>query len=61
MSVIGGPGITARMAAQIQELAWPSPVIVDRDDDLVTTFSGPVIWVLGDTTQFLDPVIAGAA
>jgi ATP-dependent DNA helicase RecQ len=58
MSVIGGPGITARMAAQIQGLAWPSPVIVDRDDDLVTTFSGPVIWVLDDTAQFLEPVIA---
>ena len=38
MSVIGGPGITARLAAQVQEVTWPSPVIVDYDDDLVTTF-----------------------
>jgi ATP-dependent DNA helicase RecQ len=59
MSVIGGPGATDRLAAQVQELAWPSPVIVDHDDDLVTTFSGPVIWVLDDTTRILDPVIAG--
>jgi len=58
ISVIGGPGITARLATQVQELAWPSPVIVDHDDDLVTTFPGPVIWVLGDTTPFLDSVIA---
>ena len=48
MSVIGGPGVTDRLATQVQELAWPSPVIVDHDDDLVTTFSGPVIWVLSD-------------
>ena len=59
MSVIGGPGVTARLAAQVQELAWPSPVIVDYDDDLVTTFPGPVIWVLGDTTRSLDRVILG--
>jgi hypothetical protein len=57
MSVIGGPGVTARLAAQIQELAWPSPIIVDHDDDLVNTFPEPVIWVLGDTTPCLDSVI----
>ena len=59
LSVIGGPGITAWLAAQVQQLAWPSPVIVDYDDDLVTTFPGPVIWVLGDTTRSLRSVILG--
>lgn len=58
MPVIGGPGITARLATQVQELAWPSPIIVDYDDDLAATFPGPMIWVLGDTTPFLDSVIA---
>ena len=47
MPVIGGPGIDTSMAAQIQREARPHPVILDADEDLLVSYPGPVIWVLG--------------
>jgi len=43
-------GLDSRLAAQVQEASLPSPVIIDYDEDLVATFSGPVIWILGHAT-----------
>ena len=57
MPVIGGPGLDSRLAARVQESAWPTPVITDYDDDLVVTFRGPVIWVLDDATPSLGGVV----
>ena len=57
MPVIGGPGLDSRLAARVQESAWPAPVITDYDDDLVVTFRGPVIWVLDDATPSLGGVV----
>ena len=57
MPVIGGPGIDAPMADRVQDAARPTPVIIDYDDDLVATFSGPVIWVLDEAADSLDDVI----
>jgi hypothetical protein len=57
MPVIGGPGLDARLAAHVQELALPAPVITDYDGDLAATFAGPVIWVLEHVTPSLDGVI----
>ena len=41
MPVIGGPGIDTLMADRVQDAALPSPMIIDYDDDLAATFSGP--------------------
>lgn len=57
MPVIGGPGADSRLAARVQESAWPAPVITDYDHDLAAAFPGPVIWILDDPTPSLDGVI----
>jgi ATP-dependent DNA helicase RecQ len=57
MPVIGGPGIDAPMADRVQDAALPAPVIIDYDDDLAATFSGPVIWVLDEAADSLDDAI----
>jgi ATP-dependent DNA helicase RecQ len=54
MPVIGGPGIGAPMAERVQDAALPTPVIIDYDQDLVATFSGPLIWVLDEAADSLD-------
>jgi ATP-dependent DNA helicase RecQ len=46
MPIIGGPGIDDVAADRIQREAQPHPVIFDRDEDLLITYTGPVIWVL---------------
>ncbi len=48
LAVLAGPGVTARVANQVQREAWPDPVIVDHDDNLTESFSGPLIWVADD-------------
>ncbi len=55
--IIGGPGMASQLAAQVQESALSSPVIVDYDGDLAGTFSGPVVWVLDHATKSLDGVV----
>lgn len=57
MRVIGGPGIDAPMADRVQDAARPTPVIIDYDNDLVATFSGPVIWVLDEAADSLEDAI----
>ncbi|MBO3752585.1 DEAD/DEAH box helicase [Streptosporangiaceae bacterium NEAU-GS5] len=47
MSVIGGPGCLDDLAMRLQRDALPFPVIVDADRDLLRTYDGPIIWLLG--------------
>jgi ATP-dependent DNA helicase RecQ len=54
IAAIGGPGMDWPTATRIQREARPHPVILDRDADLLATYPGPVIWVLGDELV-LDP------
>jgi ATP-dependent DNA helicase RecQ len=58
MPVIGGPGVDGSTAGRIQQEALPHPVIFDQDADLLITYAGPVIWVLGGNTT-LDPALVG--
>ena len=50
MAVIGGPGLNPQLATVVQEEAFPAPVIVDYDGDLLATFPGPLTWVLTGET-----------
>jgi ATP-dependent DNA helicase RecQ len=54
MPVLGGPGLNPTLAEQVQGSALPAPVITDYDDDLASTFAGPLIWVLDRTTRSVD-------
>jgi len=47
MSVIGGPGCLGDLAGRLQRDVSPFPVIVDTDRDLLRTYDGPIIWLLG--------------
>jgi hypothetical protein len=47
MSVIGGPGCLGDLAERLQHDVSPFPVIVDTDGDLLRTYDGPIIWLLG--------------
>ncbi len=58
MPVIGGPGIDELATDRIQEDARPHPVIFDRDEDLLATYTGPMIWVL-DANTTLEPRLLG--
>jgi ATP-dependent DNA helicase RecQ len=58
MPVIGGPGMDETAAAWIQKEARPHPVILDGDENLLVTYTGPVVWILGaDTT--MDAQVVG--
>jgi len=57
MAVIGGPGLSPSLATDVQEGAFPFPVITDYDSDLLATFTGPLTWVLAEETPSLDPAI----
>ena len=46
MPAIGGPGCTGDVAGRLQDDAWPYPIIVDSDFDLLRTYHGPIIWLL---------------
>lgn len=54
MNVFGGPGLTAELAAALQETAQQIPVITDLDGDLAENFSEPVAWLLTPETTRLD-------
>lgn len=50
MPILGGPGLDAKFAKRIQGLAQPVPIITDYDGDLLESFPGWIIWILGDGT-----------
>ena len=58
MTVIGGRGFDSRLARRVQRDGRPAPVIADYDACLATSFSEPVVWVLGLEARELDDVIA---
>ncbi len=58
MPVIGGPGIDEIAATRIQQEARPHPVILDGDENLLVTYAGPVIWVLGSGAT-MDAQVVG--
>jgi ATP-dependent DNA helicase RecQ len=52
MSIVSGPGIDEAATEVLQTAAFPHPVLVDYDRDLLTTFAGPLVVVLtGDAIQ----------
>jgi superfamily II DNA helicase RecQ len=57
MAVIGGPGLVPGLAAEVQEAAFPAPVITDYDADLLASFAGPLTWVLAEETLSLEQTI----
>ncbi len=59
MAMIGGPGLSPQLASQVQNAALPEPVIVDHDNDIVASSTGPVIWILDNATQSLDDFVVG--
>lgn len=48
MAIVGGPGLTDQEARDIQHSALPRPVIVDRDEWLLTASDLPLIWLADD-------------
>ncbi|GII52782.1 hypothetical protein Pth03_11710 [Planotetraspora thailandica] len=52
--VIGGPGIDDRIFRKIQKSVRPSVVIADRDEDLLNSYQGPVVWVLGSNQHNIE-------
>ena len=57
MPVIGGPGINSVAADEIQKEARPHPVILDSDENLLLTYPGPVIWLLGPDAIMSSQVV----
>ncbi|MFI7577999.1 protein DpdF [Micromonospora sp. NPDC049497] len=51
LSVFAGPGVTVAVARRVQREAWPKPVIVDHDNTLIESFSGPLVWVADDQSD----------
>jgi ATP-dependent DNA helicase RecQ len=57
LSVLGGPGLSLRSAERLQAAVLPAPVIVDHDEDLVTSYVGPVVWILDADSPLDGPVL----
>ena len=57
MPVIGGPGVDGIEAAGIQAEARPHPVILDSDEDLLLSYPGPLVWVLGSDPAMSSRVV----
>ena len=57
VSVLGGPGLDASTAADVQAAALPFPVVVDHDGDLLATYAGPLVWVLDAASALAGPVM----
>ncbi|WP_406172132.1 protein DpdF [Streptomyces sp. NBC_00996] len=57
MNVIGGPGITSRLAEALQKDVAPRPIICDTDADLLRFYDGPIVWVLDDDPSSVDSVL----
>jgi hypothetical protein len=55
--VLGGPGLSLRAAERLQAAVLPAPVIVDHDEDLVTSYLGPVVWILDADSPLDGPVL----
>lgn len=54
ITTVGGPGINMNIARRIQKRASPYPLVLDNDEDMLTSYSGPVVWVLDDTRAELS-------
>lgn len=48
MSVLAGPGADRGLLALVQEAVYPTPIIVDDDEDLTTYSNTPVVWIAKD-------------
>jgi ATP-dependent DNA helicase RecQ len=59
LPILSGPGVNQRLARNLQAATFPSPVIVDLDMDLLTTYGGPMIVLLDDeATSLGEPLLA---
>lgn len=45
MTVLGGPGVTDALAADLQHEATGVAIVRDGDNDLLNSFAGPLIWL----------------
>jgi ATP-dependent DNA helicase RecQ len=59
LSIVSGPGIDQATADALQTAAFPHPVVVDHDGDLLTTFEGPLVVVLADDATDLASDVQG--
>jgi hypothetical protein len=57
MSVLGGPGLSERLARQVQERAPFASVIVDQDENMLRSSPDWIIWVLGQQAAPLNGVL----
>lgn len=57
MHVIGGPGITPRLAASLQADVAPHPIVWDTDADLLDFYAGPIVWVLDEDATQMDSAL----
>ncbi|MEV5412983.1 protein DpdF [Thermopolyspora sp. NPDC052614] len=48
MPVVAGPGADRELLRQVQEDVYPTPLILDDDEDLITYSDLPVVWVAKD-------------
>lgn len=58
MPVLGGPGAAPELMATLQRDAGQVPLIHDRDDDLLRSYAGPIVWVGSPATLFLPAEVA---
>ncbi|WP_305950585.1 protein DpdF [Streptomyces murinus] len=49
MTIVGGPGVTGRCKEVLQKAARTHSVVLDEDAELLTSWAGPVLWVLDDS------------
>lgn len=49
MTIVGGPGVTARCLEVLQKAARTQPVVLDKDAELLKSWAGPVVWILDDS------------
>ncbi|WP_346267899.1 protein DpdF [Streptomyces sp. SID4956] len=58
IAVVGGPGLDARLRAQLQTTARTRTVIVDDDGALLADWHGPVIWMTDPNAVSPGPEVA---
>lgn len=49
MTIVGGPGVTARCRDVLRKAARTHPVVLDEDAELLKSWAGPLVWILDDS------------
>ncbi|WP_327116681.1 protein DpdF [Nocardia sp. NBC_01730] len=58
MTIIGGEGISDAMTKRIQRESLPHALIVDSDEDMLTAFRGPLVWILDGSPESMNGAAA---